>query len=382
MKRFSTPVRAAVLAASFFIVLIILWLVFVLSDLPDVATLKTYRPAAASEVLDRSGLPVAQYFDRAFRIWIPLAAVPDRVIQAVVTAEDDTFFGHQGVNYKAVWDAFRHDLRKGSFARGGSTITQQMIKNVLLSKNKTLARKVREFVLARRAEDILTKGQILELYLNEVEWGENIYGIEAASRAYFDKHAAELTAAEAALLAGMLPNPRYFNPLNRIEKARDRQERVLFNMFQAKLLTEEEYGAAQQEPLVLRSRSSQRFSVPGGNGRPCAEKALEAVLSAFYDERELYRRGLKIATTLDRPLQRQVAAMSEPAGHGQGADFEQVTVVKEGPDIRAVVCAGADDRIAAYLAGVGAPSPAYEVVSLAPAAIAREELLAAGPESR
>jgi len=163
------------------------WIVRALSNLPDVAVLKHYRPAAAAEVVDRDGNFLTGYYDRKFRIWVPIATLPDIAIQAVVIAEDDTFFEHEGVNYKAVWDALRHDVKKKRFARGGSTITQQMIKNVLLSKEKTVTRKLREFVLARKAEEILTKRRILEIYLNEVEWGENIYGIEAASRYYFER---------------------------------------------------------------------------------------------------------------------------------------------------------------------------------------------------
>ena len=230
----------------------VLWTALVLSDLPDVSILKHYRPAAASEVLDREGRVLTQYYDRKFRIWVPLSSLPDILIQAVVTAEDDTFFEHKGVNYKATWDALVHDAQKKRFARGGSTITQQMIKNVLLSKEKTISRKLREYVLARRAEEIISKRRILEIYLNEVEWGDGIYGVEAASRYYFDKHASELSVDEAALLAGMLPNPKYYDPYKRQSKARDRQERVLSNMLQAKLITPEGFAAAMEAPLRLR----------------------------------------------------------------------------------------------------------------------------------
>jgi monofunctional biosynthetic peptidoglycan transglycosylase len=263
------------------VLVIVLWFYRVLSDLPDVSVLKRYRPAAAAEVLDKDGNVLTHYYDRKFRIWVPISSLPDIVIRAVVIAEDDTFFGHEGVNYKAVWEALRHDMRKKRFARGGSTITQQMIKNVLLSREKTISRKVREFVLARKAEEILTKRRILEIYLNEVEWGDNIYGIEAASRYYLDKNAAELDAGEAALLAGMLPNPRYYNPFKRMGKARDRQERVLFNMQQAKLITPDEYAAALSASPKLRQEGGARFdfsALSGGNGRACYQHALEQML--------------------------------------------------------------------------------------------------------
>ena len=138
-----------------------LWVIRVLSHLPDVSILKHYRPAAAAEVLDRNGNILTEYSDRKFRIWVPVSSIPEIVVQAVVTAEDDTFFEHKGVNYKAAWDALVHDMEKKRFARGGSTITQQMIKNVLLSREKTISRKLREYVLARKAEELLSKRKIL-----------------------------------------------------------------------------------------------------------------------------------------------------------------------------------------------------------------------------
>jgi monofunctional biosynthetic peptidoglycan transglycosylase len=354
------------------------WVFLSLRDLPDVSILKHYRPAAASEVLDRNGNLLAHYYERKFRVWVPIASLPDSVIQAVVTAEDDTFFGHKGVNYKAVWEALRHDVQKKRFARGGSTITQQMIKNVLLSKEKTLTRKLREFVLAQRAEELLTKRKILEIYLNEVEWGENIYGIEAASRYYFDKHADELTKAEAALLAGMLPNPKYYNPFKRMDKARKRQEQVLFNLFQAKFLTQEEYGSAMDAPLELRTTSQGRFdlsTLSDGNGRSCHLKALEAVLLAYFGEQGLYRQGLKIRTTIDRPLQDSLIA-SLATGSGPAGEIpDRIMVIKEGSEVRALSCSGSEEQARAYPGSLETPNPSYEVLLVPPGSIRKEEIL-------
>ncbi len=355
------------------------WVLRALSNLPDVSVLKHYRPAAASEVYDRNGHLLTQYYDRKLRIWVPITSLPDIVIHAVVTAEDDTFFGHKGVNYKAVWDAFRHDVEKGRFARGGSTITQQMIKNVLLTKKKTLTRKIREFVLARRAEEILTKRQILEIYLNEVEWGENIYGIEAASRYYFDRHASELNAAQAALLAGMLPNPRYYNPFRRPDKARERQEQVLFNMHQAKILTDEEYQAALAAPPGLRDPASARFdfsALKGESGRPCWQRALEKTLLAIYGDRALYRQGLRIGTTLDKPLQESIAALDSAATGSASGVPDEVLVLKEGGEVRALSC-GLNEERARFLYGDAAsPSAEYGFSMEAPDAIPKDRLIA------
>jgi penicillin-binding protein 1A len=361
------------------VLIIAVWVMLALKDLPDVSLLRHYRPAAASEVLDRNGSLITHFYDRKFRVWISVATLPDMVIQAVVTAEDDTFFGHEGVNYHAVWEALKHDVQKKRFARGGSTITQQMIKNVLLSKEKTLTRKIREFALARKAEEVLTKRQILEIYLNEVEWGDNLYGIEAAARYYFDRHASELKPAEAALLAGMLPNPRYYNPYKRLDKARKRQEQVLFNMFQAKLLTQDEYSQAMDMPLRLRDESSTRFDLSrlsDGGGRPCHQKALEELLLASVGEHKLYRGGITVRTTIDKHLQDSLIA-STATGAAPISDVpERVLVMKEGQEIRALACSANEEQARTYPGSLETPQPSYEILTVPLASIRTEEIIA------
>ncbi len=355
-----------------------LWAYVVLSHLPDVSVLKRYRPSACAEVLDKDGAALTQYFDRKFRIWVPLAGIPDIVIKSVVTAEDDTFFEHHGVNYKATWDALVQDVQKHRYARGGSTITQQMIKNVLLSKQNTIVRKLREYILARRAEEILTKRRILEIYLNEVEWGDNIYGIEAASRYYFDKHASELAVPEAALLAGMLPNPRYFNPLKRPGKARDRQERVLFNLQQAKLISQDEYAAALAQPIALRQEGKGRFdlsALANRNGRPCWQHALEETLAALYGDQELYCGGLTIRTSIDRSLQDALNLWETPFANKDGKSPERVSVVLQDGLVRAFVCAGGKEAELREKLATSFSGQNYTVKDTAPDAISREQII-------
>ncbi len=359
----------------------VLWVVLALSDLPDVSVLKHYRPAAASEVLDREGRVLTQYYDRKFRLWVPLSSLPDILIQAVVTAEDDTFFEHKGVNYKATWDALVHDAQKKRFARGGSTITQQMIKNVLLSKEKTITRKLREYVLARRAEEVISKRRILEIYLNEVEWGDGIYGVEAASRSYFDKHASELSVDEAALLAGMLPNPKYYNPYKRQHRARARQERVLSNMLQAKLITPDEFTAAMEATLKLRENSGTADKAAPSGGRPCYQAVLEQILLDVVGEQKLYRAGDKIRTTLDGQLQEALAHWEETLpGHEKNVP-DEITVVKEGEEVRALSCSSAAD-IQTRLPGSneampGAPAGVYMVSTVSVDGLTRGQILRA-----
>jgi membrane peptidoglycan carboxypeptidase len=360
-------------------IILIVWVTQILSHLPDVSVLKNYRPAIATEILDKDGNVVTEYYDRKFRIWVPISSLPDIVIQAVVTAEDDTFFEHQGVNYKATWDALVHDWHKKRFARGGSTITQQMIKNVLLSKEKTISRKLREYVLARKAEELLTKRRILEIYLNEVEWGDDIYGIEAASRFYLDKHASELTAGEAALLAGMLPNPRYYNPFKRLEKAKDRQDRVLTNMLQAKLITSDEYDAAVKVPPALRQEGSNRFDFSGlqvTNGRPIYQQALEQILLRLYGDPGLYRGGWTIKTSLDKRMQDDLNRLEDAPSDKNGHLYEQLTIIKEDNQIRAIVCTpGKESAILDNLGPTGFFSPGYDVSTVPLDSITRDQII-------
>ena len=368
------------------VLIIAAWTMRALSNLPDVSTLKRYRPAAAAEVLDKDGALLTLFSDSKFRIWVPIAGIPDLVINAVVTAEDATFFEHHGVDYKATREAMLHDVEKRRFSRGGSTITQQMIKNVFLSKEKTITRKLREYVLATKAEEILSKRRILEIYLNEVEWGDNIYGIEAASRYYLDKHVSELTPAEAALLAGMLPNPRYYDPFKRPAKARSRQERVLFNLQQAKLITKDEYAEALQEPLNLRQEGSSRMDLSAlraGNGGPCYHRALEQMLASVIGEQELYHRGGTIRTTLDKYLQNEFSHAEVAPEEGQDRTSGSISVITQGDKIRAIICSqGGEAEAGSILDSLGMFYEGYDVGVVEADAIQREQIIQSAEEEK
>ena len=155
---------------------------------------------------------------RRAQAWVPLQRVSRHLIRAVLASEDQRFFGHDGVDWEAIQKSLDEDRKKGRFVRGGSTITQQLAKNLFFSTRKTPTRKLRELLVARWMEQDLTKRRILELYLNVIEWGDGIYGCEAAARRWFGKSAADLDEEEAAGLAAMIPNPRRINP--RVDAAR------------------------------------------------------------------------------------------------------------------------------------------------------------------
>jgi monofunctional biosynthetic peptidoglycan transglycosylase len=153
-----------------------------------------------------------RYPEQARKGWLPLSAISPRLKEAVIAWEDPTFYDHSGFSYRATWQAAKADMREGSFARGGSTITQQVAKNLFLAREKTLRRKFDDAILAHRLEKVLSKDEILEVYLNTAEWGEGIYGAGAAAEHYFHKRAADVDWAEAALLAALLHNPRAYAP--------------------------------------------------------------------------------------------------------------------------------------------------------------------------
>ena len=180
--------------------------------------------------------------------WTPSGRIPPEMKWAVILAEDANFYKHEGFDVKAIKNAIKYDLEKKSLKRGASTITQQTAKNLFLSREKTLSRKVREVILAKRMEQELTKGRILELYLNVVELGPMVYGIGHGARYYFGKPASVLTPRECSFLAAMLPGPRVaYNPYRDIDKVMKRSDRILKLLRKRGVVSEEEYRQALAE---------------------------------------------------------------------------------------------------------------------------------------
>ena len=179
--------------------------------------------------------------------WTPYGAIPSALKKAVVASEDANFYTHEGVDYEAIREAIKADWRKGKFVRGGSTITQQLAKNLYLTRERTLTRKVKEIVLARRMDDALSKARILELYLNVVELGPMVYGIGHAAHYYFGKRPSALTVRECAFLASMLPGPKVYNPYRKMDRVMKRSDRILRRMVAARMISREEYDAALSE---------------------------------------------------------------------------------------------------------------------------------------
>lgn len=196
-----------------FLAFLFAYLAFEWLTLPDVRVLATENPktTAFMELRDRQARARGDEPRRVHR-WVPYARIAQTLKRAVLVAEDDAFWDHDGVDMNALQRAVEVNLEKREFALGASTITQQLAKNLYLSPSKNPMRKLRELWIARRLEIELSKARILELYLNSIEWGDGIYGAEAAARQYFGKSASSLAPGEAALLAGAIINPRVYSP--------------------------------------------------------------------------------------------------------------------------------------------------------------------------
>lgn len=202
-----------------------------LLTLPDVALLAKTNPGPTALMEHRQALgqnqrhPVLRQWT-----WVPLSRISRHLQHAAIAAEDASFFIHEGFDWDGIKDAAIHNLEAGELTRGGSTLTQQLAKNLYLSTERSLFRKAREALITRSLERHLTKERILELYLNVAEWGNGVYGAEAAARHHFGKPAQDLTAEEAAWLAAILPSPRRYDPLRKTAFLSKRHLRILKSM--------------------------------------------------------------------------------------------------------------------------------------------------------
>jgi penicillin-binding protein 1A len=284
-----------VLAASAAVTL--LYLAFV-RDLPDFRSLADYRPALTSVVLDRHGTPIGEFYEFRRRV-IPLEEVPKHVIQAFLAAEDDSFYEHSGVDYVSIARAAWSNLVSGGRLQGASTITQQTVKQLLLSPERTYRRKIRELVLARRLEQRFSKDEILFLYLNEIYFGSGAYGIAEAARTYFGKEVSELSVSEAALLAGMPKAPGRFSPHVNPERAEKRRRWVVDRMLEEGFIDAAAHGEAQAPPALVTVVSEANLAAS------YFTENVRRRLVALLGNEVLLHGGLVIETTLDARLQRE-----------------------------------------------------------------------------
>lgn len=213
----------AILIAAAFVLPVAVYLVH-----PDLSRLSKERPGKTSFMEYRERQWQREGIRKKIRqTWVPLARISPYVLKAVIIAEDDKFWAHEGFDFEAIQKALEKDLKRRKFQAGGSTISQQLVKNLYLTPTRNPIRKLKEAVLTWRLERNLSKRRIIEIYLNVAEWGDGIFGIEAASRHYFGKNAADLTAREAALLAVVLPSPLRYRPVGGGGYVEHRAEAIL-----------------------------------------------------------------------------------------------------------------------------------------------------------
>ncbi len=265
-------------------------------EFPSIESPAAYRPSVTSKIYDRNNRVVGEIFIEK-RTLVPYKAIPARVVNAFVAAEDANFFKHKGVDYVAIVRALFRDVLSGGYAQGASTITQQTVKSLFLTPEKSISRKLKEIILAYRIEGKLTKEEILYLYLNQIYLGDGAYGVEAAAQTYFGKDVSSLTLGEGALLAGLAQAPSRYSPRSHFDKAKARQRYVLRRMVEEGFVKQEEADAAYNTRLIL---------APPSSFRSKASYFLEYVrlyLQERYGAETVNRNELRIYTTIDDRLQ-------------------------------------------------------------------------------
>jgi penicillin-binding protein 1A len=293
------PLLGIILGSAFFVAITIgsLAIGYMLLGLPEISSLKSYNPPAVTEVLDSDHNPIA-YWYKEKRWPIPLYQMPDKLIQAFLAAEDARFYDHPGIDFMGVMRAILKNVEAGEIVQGASTITQQVTRSLLLTREKSWLRKAKEAILAWQIDAALTKDEILTIYLNQIYLGQGAYGVESAARTYFAKHANDMNLAECALIAGLPKAPSRYDPIKNIDRAKQRQKYVLRRMIEEGYITSDEAEKAQEYPIYLKRES---LDNPPGTDYFLSEVKKE--MEARYGKKRLFTDGLTIITTLKRDWQ-------------------------------------------------------------------------------
>jgi len=289
--------RAGFLITLFLVLsLVFYFYFFIVRTLPSPRGLERHEPEVSTKIYDRNGNLLYKIYKDQNRTIVPLTQIPPQVRFATLAAEDAEFYSHPGFSVRGIFRALTSDIQTGSL-QGGSTITQQLVKNVLLSPEKTLTRKIKELILSVEVEETYTKDQILTMYLNEVSYGGTAYGIEEASESYFGKSVRDLDLAEAALLAGLPKSPTAYSPFGQNPiSAIERQREVLHLMLINKFITSDEEQKALDEKLTL---VSSRKAI----NAPHFVMYVRQLLVDKFGEDMVDKGGLEVTTSLDLPVQ-------------------------------------------------------------------------------
>ena len=299
-------------------------------DLPDVRVLKGYVPVETTYIYDINGGLIARLHGDVNREVVTLDRISPHLKRSVLAMEDAYFYTHKGIDPSGIGRAILANFNAGGTVEGGSTLTQQLVKNLFLSNERSLNRKVAEAVLAMRVEQVFTKEQILEMYLNQVFWGKNTNGAETASQNYFGKSAADLTLGEAAMLAGTIQAPSVFNPVDNYSESKKRQGLVLDRLLELGWVTQAEVKAAKAQKIIIRK---QGISYEASRV-PYVSQAVTAELEEKFGRDVVLQGGLRVQTTIDLKMQRiaeEVAAEGHKDLVDRGAYADQLSLVAVDP---------------------------------------------------
>ena len=299
-------------------------------DLPDVRVLKGYVPVETTYIYDINGGLIARLHGDVNREVVTLDRISPHLKRSVLAMEDAYFYTHKGIDPSGIGRAILANFNAGGTVEGGSTLTQQLVKNLFLSNERSLNRKVAEAVLAMRVEQVFTKEQILEMYLNQVFWGKNTNGAETASQNYFGKSAADLTLGEAAMLAGTIQAPSVFNPVDNYSESKKRQGLVLDRLLELGWATQSEVKAAKAQKITIRK---QGISYEASRV-PYVSQAVTAELEEKFGRDVVLQGGLRVQTTIDLKMQRiaeEVAAEGHKDLVDRGAYADQLSLVAVDP---------------------------------------------------
>lgn len=270
---------------------------YMLLDLPPIDSLRNYEPPMVTEVYSSDGKVMAWWYKE--KRWpVDISRIPDRLKNAFLAAEDARFYEHKGIDFLGVIRAVIKNVEAGGIVQGASTITQQVTRSLLLTRERSWIRKLKEAILAWQIDAALTKDQILNLYLNQIYLGSGAYGVEAAARTYFAKHVDELSIAESAMIAGLTQAPSKYDPYRHFDRAKKRQRYVLRRMFEEGFITAQERDEALSEQIVLK-----RMKVTPPKGAEYFIQEVKKDLLHRYGRQRLLQDGFKVFTTLDSNLQ-------------------------------------------------------------------------------
>ncbi|MEO1672383.1 MAG: penicillin-binding protein 1A [Cyanobacteria bacterium J06631_2] len=274
-------------------------LAFSFRNLPDVRVLRNYVPAETSYVYDIKGRLMTSLHGEANREIATIEQMSPELKLAVVAIEDSNFYRHRGLNPYSIARAALANYKKGGVSEGASTLTMQLVKNLFLTRERTFSRKLAEAILAIRVEQVFSKEEILEMYLNTIYWGHNNYGIQTASESYFNKGANELNLAEAAVLAGLIQAPEQYSPFLNYSNTKQRQASVLARMETLNWISPEEAAEARKTPLLVGKPTAWRKSKS-----PFITEAVTKELEERFGKEKVLRGGIRVQTTVDMDFQR------------------------------------------------------------------------------